>query len=650
MKDKPKLSKLKGILSSFKGKLILEGCILMIVLCLGLTLVGYYYAQKSLNESINESLTKLSLEAAQNVDQKIESYFTELTVLASNDVFKDPLANTAPISALMKNNMFVTDTTTMLLLDTSGNTICSTTGTAINYADRDYFKASVAGKKFISDPIVSKVDGSMILIVSVPVKDASGRIIAVLCAAKDANALSDYIADVTYAKTGYAYMLSKDGIIIAHPTKDKVLAAEHAITDPNKQQDLAALVEKMTKGENGVGKYTYSGVTKYMGYAPLTNASWSLAVTAPQTEVFSTLYALRNMLLIIGFVFVIIGIIIFYIISNSIVNPIKTAVGYANTMASGDFTNDIDENFIKRKDEFGSLAKAFLKMSNSLDRTLSNIKAAAEQVAAGSHQVSDSSITLSQGATEQASSVQQLSASIEEISAQTKQNAENAQQANNLAIKTKTNADNGNEHMQDMLKAMEGINVSSNNIFKIIKVIEDIAFQTNILALNAAVEAARAGQHGKGFAVVAEEVRSLAARSSKAAQETTEMIQDSIKKVEGGSKIAEETSKALNEIVDEIDKVATLVEDIANASNEQAIGIGQVNEGIMQISAVVESNSAVAEESAASSEELAGQAQLLNKQISEFKLRNKKYVESLKDASKNNDDDFGLVDNSNSKY
>ena len=305
-------------------------------------------------------------------------------------------------------------------------------------------------------------------------------------------------------------------------------------------------------------------------------------------------------------------------IATLISKPLNKILVAANKIADGDLNVDID---VDTKDEVGILAQAFRKMADNLNEVMSNIGSASEQVAAGSKQVSDSSMALSQGATEQASSIEELTASLEEISAQTRQNADNASQANELAENAKTNAVQGNTQMKEMLKAMNEINDASSNISKIIKVIDEIAFQTNILALNAAVEAARAGQHGKGFAVVAEEVRNLAARSANAAKETTAMIEGSIKKVEGGTKIANETAVALNHIVEGVSKVASLVGDIAVASNEQAAGISQVNQGIMQVSQVVQTNSATSEESAAASEELAGQAQLLNDQVARFKLR-----------------------------
>ncbi|NCB30288.1 MAG: methyl-accepting chemotaxis protein [Clostridia bacterium] len=306
---------------------------------------------------------------------------------------------------------------------------------------------------------------------------------------------------------------------------------------------------------------------------------------------------------------------------GKMIASIREQASAAEKIAAGDLTTQVSVR--SEGDLLGKKLSEMIQMNNDM---LASIYSAADQVAAGAKQISDSSISLSRGAIEQASSIEELTASMEEISGQTRQNAEHANQANTLAEAVKASAERGNLQMGNMLKAMQDINDSSVQIANIIKVIEGIAFQTNILALNAAVEAARAGEHGKGFAVVADEVRNLAARSAQAAQETTEMIEGSVRKVEDGTRIANETAGALHEIVQGIENVAGLVSGIASASTQQTQGIEQINQGIMQVSQVVQTNSATSEEGAAASEELASQAELLKDHVGHFKLKKSENV------------------------
>jgi methyl-accepting chemotaxis protein len=288
----------------------------------------------------------------------------------------------------------------------------------------------------------------------------------------------------------------------------------------------------------------------------------------------------------------------------------------AKLVAEGDLTVEID-----LKSDRDVLGLSLKELVGNFHQMAQSIVQAASKVTLSSESVANSSIVLSQGATEQASAIEELNTTIEGISKQTELNAENAASANELAQKAKENAEIGNRQMKDMLAAMQEISEASRNINKVIKVIDDIAFQTNILALNAAVEAARAGQAGKGFAVVAEEVRALAGKSANAVKDTTDMIESSIRKVAAGTKIANDTANALNEILAQVGKSAELVGAINTASKEQEYGIRQVEQGIAQVSQVVQTNAATAEESAAASEELSKEAAQLKHYVNVFKLR-----------------------------
>ena len=308
-----------------------------------------------------------------------------------------------------------------------------------------------------------------------------------------------------------------------------------------------------------------------------------------------------------------------------VVDSTRYQAQIAQEVADGNMMIDVTPR--GEKDIMGIALQQMVAKNRS---TLGNIKEAAYQVTTSSSQVASASEALAQGSTEQASAIEEITASIDDVAEKTKQNASQANVAADMMANTIEEVTKGNAEMQKMVEAMLEINDASENISKIIKVIDDIAFQTNILALNAAVEAARAGDAGKGFAVVAEEVRNLAAKSSAAAAETAEMIQDSMKKVEIGTAIANTTAITLDEITEVVKKSEGIVTQIAEASNYQATAIAQIDRAIEQVSQVVQTNSATSEECAAASVELSNQASRMRDLISVYKLDDalEAYVES----------------------
>ncbi|MEG1049876.1 MAG: methyl-accepting chemotaxis protein, partial [Oscillospiraceae bacterium] len=428
---------------------------------------------------------------------------------------------------------------------------------------------------------------------------------------------------------------------------------------------LAVMHGDMHAGKSGFGTYKIHGDSKFLGYAPIPNTDgWCMGVSAFTSDftqaminsIYITIALLAGSLVVAWFIAASVG--------KKISGPITVCTDRLVLLSQGDLKAPVPK--VTTKDETGELARAttiivdgltgiivdidrvltgiangdlsvstavpypgdFKNMEASvgkvileLNDTMSNITIAADQVDSGSEQVSSGAQALSQGATEQASSIEELSATITEISAQITQNAQNVKLANNLVEETGAEVSSGNEKMKDMVVAMKDILAKSGEIGKIIKTIDDIAFQTNILALNAAVEAARAGSAGKGFAVVADEVRNLAQKSAEAAKNTTGLIEGTITAVQKGSKIADDTAKSLEIIVEKAQHIINAIEQIAVASDQQAEGAGQITVGVDQISSVVQTNSATAEVSAAASEELSSQAALLKDLVARFKIK-----------------------------
>jgi len=474
----------------------------------------------------------------------------------------------ATLEALMKQSG--SDYEAIVIADSSGKVVADSVGgkfKSVDLVERDYFKtAKDKGKANVGNVSRSKATGKPIAPFGAPIYSGSGALLGVMGCIANIDFISEKIGMVNIGDTGYAYLINKEGIVIAHPKAEYVLEMNFT-----KQEGMTEFIQKALSQKSGADKYTFMGVRKVAGYAPVELTGWSVVVNQNEDELMAPASSIKKFIFLITLVFlVLIGVLVLYF-ARSIILPIKNAV--------------------------------------------KNLNDSADQIASASMQVSSASQSLAEGASEQASALEETSSSLEEMASMTKQNADNAGQADSLMKKTHQIVRKANSSMTLLTDSMEQISKASEETSKIIKTIDEVAFQTNLLALNAAVEAARAGEAGAGFAVVAEEVRNLAMRASDAARSTADLIEDTIKKVQYGSDLVVKTNEAFTEVTGSTEKVGNLVSEISAASNEQALGIDQVNKAVAEMDKVTQQTAANAEESASASEELSAQAEQM-KQIS----------------------------------
>lgn len=335
-------------------------------------------------------------------------------------------------------------------------------------------------------------------------------------------------------------------------------------------------------------------------------------VVAENTYLFA-----RNLMYSLSAAAVVFGLIIAWLITRSITEPINRAVAIAQTVSAGDLTSEIE---VKTSDETGLLLRALKVMNENLRKIVGEVRSGTETMSTASQEIAAGNLDLSSRTEEQASSLEETASSMEELTSTVKQNSENARQANSLAVSASEVASRGGLVVAQVVTTMEEINESSKKIVDIISVIDGIAFQTNILALNAAVEAARAGEQGRGFAVVATEVRNLAHRSATAAKEIKLLIGNSVAKVDNGSKLVHQAGVTMSEVVESVRRVGDIISEISAAGGEQTLGIEQINQAIMQMDSVTQQNAALVEQSAAAAESLQDQAASLEKVVSMFVL------------------------------
>ncbi len=617
---------------------------------------------------LQHTMTETAEIAAKQISNKLQSYESIayetgcLENLSRNSVTKNE--KLAVINQKCKAYQFVRGN----ILDSTGNSIFD----GQNYADRDYFKTAMNGQAVCSDPVISKVTGKLSFIVAAPLwKNGvpDSETVGVIYFVPQETFLDEAVSEMKIATAGSTSIINKNGITIADVNPEKV-GVENVIESAKSDASLRAKAEiyqKMIAGETGFGQFSENGKALFSAYAPIEHTDgWSIGVTASKTEFLGGAILSIWITAILVAVFIALGTLVAFLFGNSIARPIRSSAERLKLLAQGDLTSPVPET--SSKDETGELLRdlkttvetlnhtifdisthlsqisrgnfttellmeypgdfsklkdSIVVILDSLNRSMEQIGTSANLVADSSGQVSAGSQALSQGASEQADAIESLAKTVNDMSEQVHANARNAADADLKARTMGKELAEGNQQIQAMMDAIEEINKSSSQIGKIIKTIEDIAFQTNILALNAAVEAARAGEAGKGFAVVADEVRNLASKSAQAAKNTTALIEGSIKAVKNGSNLALEAGQTMSAVVENAEVVVQVIDQISDASEQQTALIEQITRNMDQIASVVQMNSATAEQSAAAAEELSSQSQIMKDMVKVFQLRKK---------------------------
>lgn len=552
-------------------------------------------------------------------------------------------------------------------------------GTAVlggkSCAGEAFFTEASSGKTFLDSPKINTASGEMSIMIAAPVWEngiPNTKICGILSCVAPQAVLNKVIEDISVSENSSAFIIDKSGVTIAGTDFEAVKAQKNILAEAGgdlTQKALHALLKKANVGEVGFGKYNKDGATQLLAYAPIKGTDgWSVCVSAPGGDftqgVNTTIYIAIGLVII----FIIYGLWGSMLLAKRISAPLAAGMDRLMLLAEGDFRTPIPEiysrsneinrvidcvrhvcessseiigdidhvlgemaggNFsveIEAEDkyigDYAGVLAAEKMIKARLNSTLTEILQVSKQVSAGSDQVSAGAQALAQGTAEQAGAVEQLSNSMSEVSRQIKQNADDSEKADALTSEAGVIMQSSVEEMAQTIAAMKEISDTSRDIGKVIKVIDDIAFQTNILALNAAVEAARAGSAGKGFAVVADEVRNLSQKSSEAAKSTSALIESSIAAVEKGGKLVNKSSESFAAVAELAKTVGEIISVISQQSQQQAEAVEQIYRGIEQVSSVVQMNSATSEESAAASEELSGQAMVLEKLVEKFKLSN----------------------------
>lgn len=650
-------------MKTIKMKLISLTALMLVIVCTSLGAIALFLSAEGIQENISKNIEGKAQDTATIVAGSIEHELGILEQMASDPQISDPSTEIeARLNSLARSHE-LNEYSQLAFVDMVGMGHFSD-GTTKDLSDREYLQKALAGNSNVSDTIVSKIDGSVIVVFAAPVKH-QGKVVGALAAIHQGEYINKSIENVSIGGSSYAFIISKTGVFQAHKDLELVKSQYNLLEEAKKDEKLTALadmVTRMTAGETGHGLYWFKGVDKYQGYAPVPGTSWAVGVTIPEDEVMASVKTLSLTLICITLGLLAVGLAGAWYIGSQIAAPITSAAAFARVMGQGDFSQDIPPLFLARKDEIGLLARAFQDMTNNFRNLIGTVVDLAGQVAASSeelmavsdqvrissNEISKSVEEIAEGATDQAKETESgagRSAELGElIDAET--DKLNALEAASTQIRSKVHeglqsveilqqkADEAQAATQAISEGINLTNDSSRKIGEASNMISNIASQTNLLALNAAIEAARAGEHGRGFAVVADEIRKLAEQSTKSTQVIDAMVGDLVKNSQASVKTMEQVDTAIAAQLGSVRDTESKYKDIAGAVEKSLDLITVLSASSQQMSLnkekimeVMAGLSAIAEENAASTEEVAAGVNMQASAIDEIATASKNLAE-----------------------